>query len=110
MKNKSKERNEFMNDANESKFDTMSEEELNPILELLQGGDPDAIALKAGINKEQLFRMRDDLLAQAERKRTELTDLPSEKIGRNEPCPCGSGKKYKKCCGDIEPPKAEFRG
>ena len=23
----------------------------------------------------------------------------SGKIGRNEPCPCGSGKKYKKCCG-----------
>lgn len=23
----------------------------------------------------------------------------SEKIGRNEPCPCGSDKKYKKCCG-----------
>ncbi|RFF26733.1 MULTISPECIES: UPF0149 family protein [unclassified Wenzhouxiangella] len=23
----------------------------------------------------------------------------SEKIGRNQPCPCGSGKKYKKCCG-----------
>jgi len=22
-----------------------------------------------------------------------------EKIGRNEPCPCGSGRKYKKCCG-----------
>ncbi|MFN3455543.1 MAG: SEC-C metal-binding domain-containing protein [Pseudobdellovibrio sp.] len=21
------------------------------------------------------------------------------KIGRNEPCACGSGKKYKKCCG-----------
>ena len=21
------------------------------------------------------------------------------KIGRNDPCPCGSGKKYKKCCG-----------
>ena len=25
----------------------------------------------------------------------------SEKIGRNDPCPCGSGKKYKKCCGKI---------
>jgi preprotein translocase subunit SecA len=25
-----------------------------------------------------------------------------EKIGRNEPCPCGSGKKYKKCCGRAE--------
>jgi uncharacterized protein YecA (UPF0149 family) len=23
----------------------------------------------------------------------------SEKIGRNDPCPCGSGKKYKQCCG-----------
>ena len=23
----------------------------------------------------------------------------SAKIGRNDPCPCGSGKKYKKCCG-----------
>ena len=23
----------------------------------------------------------------------------SDKVGRNNPCPCGSGKKYKKCCG-----------
>ena len=23
----------------------------------------------------------------------------SEKVGRNDPCPCGSGLKYKKCCG-----------
>jgi len=23
------------------------------------------------------------------------------KIGRNDPCPCGSGKKYKKCCGSA---------
>lgn len=27
------------------------------------------------------------------------TIVKKEKIGRNEPCPCGSGKKYKKCCG-----------
>ena len=26
----------------------------------------------------------------------------SEKVGRNDPCPCGSGKKYKKCCGAAE--------
>ena len=25
----------------------------------------------------------------------------SEKIGRNDPCKCGSGKKYKKCCGAV---------
>jgi uncharacterized protein len=27
----------------------------------------------------------------------------STKIGRNEPCPCGSGKKFKKCCGSAAP-------
>uniref|UniRef100_UPI00260C6861 preprotein translocase subunit SecA n=1 Tax=uncultured Flavonifractor sp. TaxID=1193534 RepID=UPI00260C6861 len=25
-----------------------------------------------------------------------------KKVGRNDPCPCGSGKKYKKCCGRFE--------
>ncbi len=25
----------------------------------------------------------------------------TKKTGRNEPCPCGSGKKYKRCCGEI---------
>jgi SWIM/SEC-C metal-binding protein len=33
------------------------------------------------------------LLNPSEQKRAE------KKIGRNDPCPCGSGKKYKKCCG-----------
>jgi len=27
------------------------------------------------------------------------TIVSDKKVGRNEPCPCGSGKKYKKCCG-----------
>lgn len=27
------------------------------------------------------------------------TVVKGDKIGRNDPCPCGSGKKYKKCCG-----------
>jgi len=26
-------------------------------------------------------------------------DYKAQKVGRNDPCPCGSGKKYKKCCG-----------
>jgi uncharacterized protein YecA (UPF0149 family) len=31
--------------------------------------------------------------------------LPADfgiKVGRNDPCPCGSGKKYKRCCGSPE--------
>ena len=31
-------------------------------------------------------------------KITFVRDMP--KVGRNEPCPCGSGKKFKKCCGE----------
>ena len=30
------------------------------------------------------------------------TTVRKKKIGRNDPCPCGSGKKYKKCCGKDE--------
>ena len=26
--------------------------------------------------------------------------VKKDKVGRNEPCPCGSGKKYKACCGN----------
>ena len=29
----------------------------------------------------------------------EFATIRTQKIGRNDPCPCGSGKKYKKCCG-----------
>ena len=31
-------------------------------------------------------------------KRKLAGPIKSQKIGRNDPCPCGSGKKYKKCC------------
>lgn len=47
----------------------------------------------------------DDILTEERRKeitkeyKASKTIVKGEKIGRNEPCPCGSGKKYKKCCG-----------
>jgi uncharacterized protein YecA (UPF0149 family) len=31
----------------------------------------------------------------------ETVKRDGEKIGRNDPCPCGSGKKYKKCHGQA---------
>jgi preprotein translocase subunit SecA len=31
--------------------------------------------------------------------KTETVKRETEKVGRNDPCPCGSGKKYKKCHG-----------
>ena len=47
-----------------------------------------------------------DRLLTAERRKelykqqkSSTTIVKAKKIGRNEPCPCGSGKKYKHCCG-----------
>jgi preprotein translocase subunit SecA len=34
--------------------------------------------------------------------------LSEKKIARNDPCPCGSGKKYKQCCGKSGPKKGAF--
>ncbi len=41
---------------------------------------------------------------QVDRPMTRRTDAPHRKsrVGRNDPCPCGSGRKYKKCCGRLE--------
>jgi preprotein translocase subunit SecA len=39
------------------------------------------------------------LSGQEEGSKGEPVKRDEEKIGRNDPCPCGSGKKYKKCCG-----------
>ena len=47
----------------------------------------------------------DSILSEERRKelykeqKSSTTVVKGEKIGRNDPCPCGSGKKYKKCCG-----------
>ena len=71
------------------------------------------------INFEKLFKLMieykaehlstlpqwDGIFDEETRKRLALeqkkskTIVKGEKIGRNDPCPCGSGKKYKKCCG-----------
>lgn len=39
-----------------------------------------------------------DEVSAAEAKQKPVTN-DGEKVGRNDPCPCGSGKKYKNCCG-----------
>ncbi|WP_170019030.1 preprotein translocase subunit SecA [Campylobacter sp. RM16190] len=43
-----------------------------------------------------------------ENKDTATNEVRAKKIPRNEPCPCGSGKKYKECCGKSGPKKGIF--
>ena len=40
----------------------------------------------------------DEVSATEAQKKAPLT-ADGKKVGRNDPCPCGSGKKYKNCCG-----------
>ncbi len=56
-------------------------------------------ALEAEVEKKQkliaeLQRVHDDL-----QMRVDELSHSAKRPGRNEPCPCGSGKKYKHCCG-----------
>ena len=55
-------------------------------VEIQQKVEREQVAKATGTNK-------DDTVAKGPYKRKEA------KIGRNSPCPCGSGKKYKQCCG-----------
>jgi uncharacterized protein len=46
---------------------------------------------------ERIMAIRERWLPTRKQKSTLRREEP--KVGRNEPCPCGSGKKFKKCCG-----------
>jgi hypothetical protein len=66
---------------------------------------------KTDLNKNELTQQLEVTInnyyeGSAKRQPTSKSSLPIKsisadynQIGRNEPCPCGSGKKYKKCCG-----------
>jgi len=47
------------------------------------------------VNSEQDENIRD--LESLQNKKTRA--VSTKKANRNDPCPCGSGRKYKKCCG-----------
>jgi preprotein translocase subunit SecA len=48
---------------------------------------------------EMAARQRAAATAPQGEQKTKTIRVEKEKVGRNDPCPCGSGKKYKKCCG-----------
>jgi len=41
-----------------------------------------------------------EAFAEAASGKPKPVNRPGSRIGRNDPCPCGSGRKYKKCCGN----------
>ena len=56
-------------------------------------------ALLAGIRYDVVHSIYHvGLTKQAPQKKKEAVPV-GKRVGRNDPCPCGSGKKYKHCCG-----------
>ena len=62
---------------------------------------------KDGVDFKSIRQMKKWMKDHEAELRAEQTGIPKvetvvhegPRIGRNDPCPCGSGKKYKKCCG-----------
>ncbi|WP_069632954.1 preprotein translocase subunit SecA [Campylobacter pinnipediorum] len=52
--------------------------------------------------KSSMQKKQDELMAE---NNTQNIPVREKKIPRNSPCPCGSGKKYKECCGKSGPKK-----
>jgi preprotein translocase subunit SecA len=72
-------------------------------LPIQSSGDVREAQLPRRTDRRRMSESRDDLLSQAhsntqQRQKPEPVKV-EKKVGRNEPCPCGSGKKYKHCHG-----------
>jgi len=52
--------------------------------------------------REQVAKVTGESLGGDSKKPKGTTVRKSQKIGPNDPCPCGSGQKYKKCCKSVE--------
>jgi len=77
----------------QSLIDRIKEETLG-ILYRIQIAEPDEMeALRQPREQKMIFSG-----GEPERKKKPVRRT-KKKVGRNDPCPCGSGKKYKKCCG-----------
>lgn len=83
--------------AGSEMFDEMIEKIREETVKILLFASPvqEAKAKAAAVQKQAELR---NLGGKAE-KRQPVVKKSFEKIGRNDPCPCGSGKKYKQCCG-----------
>ncbi len=99
-------------------------ESYNMFIELIAGIKHEIIKIlftiqlqsKEDAQKEQeaLERMKEEMEEATENLVTnldqELVANSDKKIARNEPCPCGSGKKYKQCCGKSGPKRGLIAG
>ncbi len=89
---------------NEIKFNTIK------TLQIIQFKEESAEDEAARIAQKLAAEQRLKEAARVFNHTKEKEALTEKKIARNDPCPCGSGKKYKQCCGKSGPKKGAFAG
>jgi preprotein translocase subunit SecA len=80
-------------------FDAMSADIQSTALRHILGAVP---RTEAKIERKQVAKPLVEGFAGGKMPEKRTPVRKAEKVGRNDPCPCGSGKKYKKCCGINE--------
>jgi preprotein translocase subunit SecA len=77
--------------------------QIDPIVAYKKEGHALFQSLTAGIEHDVVYTIYKVSLVKKEapaQRQPQRAAVPAgRKVGRNEPCPCGSGKKYKHCCG-----------
>lgn len=74
-----------------------SQDPLQPVMDFLRGDDAQTVCTRYGLAQHDLEQRLSAY--QESRRQLALEDhFTLRRVGRNEPCPCGSGKKFKKCC------------
>ena len=98
----------FLDGIEESLIQPNNVDDLEEDTQVSLAFDPEKLYINmVGCNAEWLYTLpqRDSIITAERRKelykieKSSKTIVKPPKVGRNDPCPCGSGKKYKKCCG-----------
>ena len=84
----------------QEEVDREEAEQRERLMHALQAQHAEAQSALIAEGNEQLARDGDAIAAEAER--APPFQRNDRKVGRNEPCPCGSGKKFKHCHGTID--------
>ncbi|MBU0721562.1 preprotein translocase subunit SecA [bacterium] len=90
--------------TNDIKFNTIKT--LQIIQFKLESPEEEAKRITQQLEQEQKLKESQMKLNLLDTKENE--EVIEKKIARNDPCPCGSGKKYKQCCGKSGPKKGVF--
>jgi len=76
----------------------VSQQQTNPMLEMLKKANYQQGSIESGVAEESAS-ISPKIVANGRELKIKSVESSKAKVGRNDPCPCGSGKKYKNCCG-----------